>query len=161
MIIFSLFLLPSIVLALIGIACTLEQRYFLGSRKTVSHHKLNGHQIKTVKGSTLLSCGQSCLAEPRCVSTNFGVSEDNERVCELNDGGISLSSGSDARELTYAKGFIFSLYSSVFQISTDMKVRISYFTKEVKQVLQSHHLEFLSCTFIAFSFFLSLSFAYF
>ena len=130
MIIFSLFLLPSIVLELIGIACTLEQRYFLGSLKTVSHHKLNGRQIKSVKGSTLLSCGQSCLAEPRCVSTNFGVSEDKELVCELNDAGVSLLSGSD--ELTYAKGFIFSLYSSVSQISTDMKVRISYFTKEVK-----------------------------
>ena len=64
------------------------------------------------------------------MSTNFGVSEDKELVCELNDAGVSLLSGSD--ELTYAKGFIFSLFSSVSQISTDMKVRISYFTKEVK-----------------------------
>ena len=124
MAIFHFFWLRFIVLGLVGIACSLEQRYRLGSLKTVSHYKLDGHQIKTVKGSTLLSCGQSCLAEPRCVSTNFGVSEDNKLVCELNDGGVSLLSNNG---LTYAESFVFSLYSNVFLIGTDMKVRICFY----------------------------------
>ena len=59
-----------------------EQRSILGALKTVSHHKLNGHQIKILKGSTLLSCAQSCLAEPKCVSTNFGISPAEKKpVC--------------------------------------------------------------------------------
>ena len=111
-----------LILGLIGNTCGVEQRYRLGSLKTVSNYRLEGHKIKTVKGTTLLSCGQSCLAEPRCVSTNFGVSE-NKPVCELNDIGLSLLSNS---ELKYAEGFIFSLYPSVILIGTDMKVRICY-----------------------------------
>ena len=110
-----------IVLGLIEITCSFEQRYLLGAVNTVSHYKLNGYQIKTVKGSTLLSCGQSCLAEPRCISTNFGVSEDNNHVCELNNHGVSLLAN---EELTYAKEFIFSLYSSVSLLS-GMKVRFT------------------------------------
>ncbi|KAL9975574.1 hypothetical protein ACROYT_G012750 [Oculina patagonica] len=96
---------------------SLEQRHIQGALKTVPHHKLDGHQIKILKGSTLLSCAQSCLAESKCVSTNFGVSPaDNKPVCELNDHGVSLLSND---ELEYAKGFVFSLYSETFQASID------------------------------------------
>ena len=115
-------LLRFIVLGLIKNTCGVEQRYRLGSLKSVSHYRLDGHKIKTVKGTTLLSCGQSCLAEPRCVSTNFGVSE-NKLVCELNDTGVSLLSNS---KLKYAEGFIFSLYPSVILIGTAMKVRFCF-----------------------------------
>ena len=115
-------LLRFIVLGLIGNTCGVEQRYRLGSLKTVSNYRLDGHKIKTVKGTTLLSCGQSCLAEPRCVSTNFGVSE-NKLVCELNNIGVSsLSNG----ELAYAEGFIFSLYSHAILIGINIKVRIFF-----------------------------------
>ena len=80
----------------------------LGAIKTVPNHKLDGHQIKIIKGSSLLSCAQSCLAEPKCVSTNFGVSPAVKKlVCELNDYRISLLS---TDELEYAEGFVFSLY---------------------------------------------------
>ena len=100
----------------------LEQRHILGALKTVSHHKLDGHQIKILKGSSLLSCAQSCLAEPKCVSTNFGIPPaENKFVCELNDRGVSLLSND---ELEYAEGFVFSLYSETFQTSVDVEVRI-------------------------------------
>ena len=96
-----------------------EQRNILGATKTVFHHKLEGHQIKILKGSTLLSCAQSCLAEPNCVSTNFGVSPvENKLVCELNDHSVSLISNDD---LLYAEGYIFSLYSETFQTSGSVK----------------------------------------
>ncbi|KAL9975575.1 hypothetical protein ACROYT_G012751 [Oculina patagonica] len=99
---------------------SLEQRHILGALKTVSNHKLNGHQIKVLKGSTLLSCAQSCLAEPKCVSTNFGVPPAEVKpVCELNDRSVSLLSND---ELEYAEGFVFSLYSETFQTAgSDMK----------------------------------------
>ena len=99
-----------------------EQRHILGALKTVSYHKLGGHQIKILKGSTLLSCAQSCLTEPNCVSTNFGVSPvDNKLVCELNDRRVSLISND---ELIYAEGYIFSLYSETLQTSrSDKKVK--------------------------------------
>ena len=97
-----------------------EQRHTLGALKTVSHHKLNGHQIKILKGSTLLSCAQSCLADPKCVSTNFGISSvEKMLVCELNDRGVSLLSDD---ELEYAEGFVFSLYSEMIQSGSAMKV---------------------------------------
>jgi len=104
-----------------------DQRHILGALKTVSHHKLEGHQLKTLKGSTLLSCAQSCLTEPNCVSTNFGVSPvQNKLVCELNDHRASLMSND---ELIYAEGFVFSVYSETFQTSGfDMKVRDILFT---------------------------------
>ena len=101
---------------------SIEQRHILGALKTVSHHKLDGHQIKILKGSTLLSCAQSCLAEPKCVSTNFGIPPAEKKlVCELNDRGVSLLSND---ELEYAEGFVFSLYSEVFQTDSDTRVRI-------------------------------------
>ena len=127
MIVLSFLSLHFIILGYIEITCSFEQRYLLGSIKTVPHYKLNGHQIETVEtveGSTLLSCAQSCLAEPRCISTNFGVSEDNKLVCELNNRDVSLLSN---EELTYAEGFTFSLYSSVSIIGTDMKVSFFFF----------------------------------
>lgn len=99
-----------------------EQRHILGALKTVSHHKLEGHQIKILRGSTLLSCAQLCFTEPNCVSTNFGVSSvENKLVCELNDHRVSLISNN---ELLYAEGFIFSLYSDTFQTArSDKKVK--------------------------------------
>ena len=103
-----------------------EQRHILGAVKTVSHHKLEGHQIKILKGSTLLSCAQSCLKEPKCVSTNFGVSpEENKLVCELNDRRVSLVSND---ELLYAEGYVFSLYSETFLTGSRMKVGDILFT---------------------------------
>lgn len=96
------------------IAC-FEQRYVQGSVKTVPHYKLKGHQIKTLNVSSLLSCAQLCLAEPRCVSTNFGISDDNNFVCELNNcGTISFQSH---RQLTYEERFVFSHYSDRFPVS--------------------------------------------
>lgn len=116
----GLMLLLATMLQLLGVTCSLEQRYRQGALKTVLNHKLDDHQIRTLKGSTLLSCAHSCLAEPRCVSTNFGVSlAGNNLVCELNDRGASLVSGD---ELVYSKGFTFSVYSASFQSSMDMKV---------------------------------------
>ena len=113
MLIFSFLLLPLSGLSLFAVNFGLaEQRSRFGALKTVQNSKLNGHQIEIFKRSspTLLSCAQSCLANHRCESTNFGISEDNETVCELNDLGISILGN---EKLTYAKGFIFSLFSKV------------------------------------------------
>ena len=114
MLIFSFLLLPLSILSLFAVNFGLaEQRSRYGALKTVENFKLNGHQIQIVKTSapTLLSCAQSCLANHRCQSTNFGISEDNaEAVCELNDLGISFLGN---EKQTYAKGFIFSLFSRV------------------------------------------------
>ena len=111
MLIFNFLLLPLSVLSLFAVNFGLaEQRSRFGAFKTVENFKLNGHQIQIFKRSapTLLSCAPSCLANHRCQSTNFGISEDNEAVCELNDFGISILGN---EKLTYAKGFIFSLFS--------------------------------------------------
>ena len=124
---FNMNALLIILLLFITLQCinSLERRHIQGALKTVSHHKLNSHQIKVLNRSTLLSCAQSCLAEPSCVSTNFGVSPaENKLVCELNDRGVSLFSND---ELEYAEGFVFSLYSETFQTSTDRKVGTIYF----------------------------------
>ena len=114
-------------IAAIRFAWSLEQRHILSALKTVLHHKLEGHQIKILKGSTLLSCAQSCLREPKCVSTNFGVSPmENKLVCELNDHRVSLLSND---ELLNAEGYVFSLYSETFQTAgSDIKVRVILFT---------------------------------
>lgn len=114
---------------LIGIDCGLEQRYRVGSLKTVLNYKLQGHQIKTVKGTTLVSCGQSCLEDLRRASTNFGVLQDKKPVCELNDIGISLLS---KRELHRAEGFvlIFTPYSEVLPYKpADMEVFTNQLTR--------------------------------
>lgn len=111
----------------IRFAWSSEQRHILGALKTVLHHKLEGHQIKILKGSKLLSCAQSCLTEPKCVSTNFGVSPvENKLVCELNDHRVSLLSND---ELLYAEGYVFSLYSETFQTAGGgIKVGVILFT---------------------------------
>ena len=115
------FSLACFTFSMLGINCGLEQRYRVGSLKTVLNYKLQGHQIKTVKGTTLVSCGQWCLGDLRCASTNVGVSQDNELVCELNDVGISLLSN---EELHRAEGFVFTLYSEVLLHGIDMEVWI-------------------------------------
>lgn len=108
-------------LHIFGISCSFEQRYMQGAIKTVLDHRLNGHQIRTLNGSTSLSCAHSCLMETRCVSTNFGISSaENKLLCELNDhGGDSLISGD---ELMYAEGFTYSAYFPVFQSSINVMV---------------------------------------
>ena len=122
MIIFSFFPLLYILLRYTETTHGFEQRYLRGSVKTVPKHKLKGHQIKAVKCSSLLSCAHSCLAEPTCVSTNFGASEDNQFVCELNNRGVSLLHN---EELTFEEGFIFSLYFKISLIDINLKVRIT------------------------------------
>ena len=122
MIIFSFFPLLYILLRYTETTHGFEQRYLRGSVKTVPKYKLKGHQIKAVKCSSLLSCAHSCLAEPTCVSTNFGASEDNQFVCELNNRGVSLLHN---EELTFEEGFIFSLYFKISLIDINLKVRIT------------------------------------
>lgn len=110
MLLVSFLLLPFSSLSLFAVNFGLaEQRSRFGALKTVEDFKLIGHQIQILKrgSATQLSCAQSCLANHRCESINFGISEDNEAVCELNDLGSSLSVN---EKLTYAKGFIFSLF---------------------------------------------------
>ena len=109
---FSFLLYPLIVLGFFGITSRSEQRSRLGALKTVVNYKLFGHAIRILKGGylTQLSCAQSCLANMRCESTNFGVTEHNELVCELNDYGVPVLAD---QVLIYAKGFTFSSYSKV------------------------------------------------
>ncbi|XP_068678111.1 ALK tyrosine kinase receptor-like [Montipora foliosa] len=111
MFIFRFLLHHAMVLSLFGKTCGSEKRSRFGAVLTAVNYKLLGHQIQILKGGyqTLLSCAQLCLADKRCESTNFGVTGDNDVLCELNVHSIPfLSEG-----LTYAEGFTFSLYSKV------------------------------------------------
>ena len=89
------------------IAC-FEQRYLQGSVKTVPH--LRGTKLRHLNVSSLLSCAQLCLAEPTCVSTNFGISGDNNFVCELNNCG-TISFQPHQR---FEERFVFPHYSDRF-----------------------------------------------
>ena len=103
--------LHCILLGYTDIVTCFEQRYLQGSVKTVPHYKLKRHQIKTLNVFSLLSCAQLYLAEPRCVSTKFGISDDNNFVCELNN--CVTISFQPHQQLAYEERFVFPHYSAV------------------------------------------------
>ena len=106
----SIFLLFKMLFALASACKNSERRYTQGTVKTRIDFSLEGYTFKTLKASSLLSCGQFCLKRQACVSTNFKLpTEDEEGICELNNAGL-LDDG-DEESLVPHKGVVFSQYA--------------------------------------------------
>ena len=62
--------------------------------KTQENKQLMGYVVKRFDSPSLLSCGQQCLRNAWCTSTNFKLSskKDGEGTCELNKHDISVVS---------------------------------------------------------------------
>ena len=60
--------------------------------KTLENKQLLGYVVKRFDSPSLLSCGQQCLRNAWCTSTNFKLSskKDGEGTCELNKHDISV-----------------------------------------------------------------------
>ena len=60
--------------------------------KTQENKQLMGYVVERFDSPSLLSCGQQCLRNPWCTSTNFKLSseKDGEGTCELNKHDISV-----------------------------------------------------------------------
>ena len=84
----------------------LKSPNFVGAVITRASHKLRGHVLKSVPVPSQISCAQTCLMHPRCVSTNYGFSAG---LCELNDRGVGETVEAD-RVLEYHKEFVYSEY---------------------------------------------------
>ncbi|KAL9965911.1 hypothetical protein ACROYT_G029774 [Oculina patagonica] len=59
---------------------------------TLENKQLNGYVVKRFDSSSLLSCGQQCMRNEWCTSTNYKMSskKDGKGTCELNKHDISL-----------------------------------------------------------------------
>ena len=76
---------------------------------TQKNKQLIGHVAKQLESPSLLSCGQQCMRNAWCTSTNFQLSskKDEKGICELNKGEISLIKEND--DLHKQEGVIFSM----------------------------------------------------
>ena len=59
---------------------------------TRENKQLKGYAVKQFDSSSLLSCGQQCMRNAWCTSTNYKMSskKDGNGTCELNKHDISL-----------------------------------------------------------------------
>ena len=60
--------------------------------KTLENKQLKGYVVKRFDSPSLLSCGQQCMRNEWCTSTNYKMSskKDGKGTCELNKHDISL-----------------------------------------------------------------------
>ena len=60
--------------------------------KTVENKQLLGYVVRRLDSPSLLSCGQQCMRNEWCTSTNYKMSskKDGKGTCELNKHDISL-----------------------------------------------------------------------
>ncbi len=60
--------------------------------RTLENKRLKGYVVKRFDSPSLLSCGQQCMRNEWCTSTNYKLSskKDGKRTCELNKHDISL-----------------------------------------------------------------------
>ena len=86
----------------------IERRSILGAIITKKGFILQGFSFKRARVSSFTSCGQVCLKDPRCISTNFNFLniEDTRYGCELNNAGLQ-----EAVTLVLHKGVVFSQYA--------------------------------------------------
>ena len=86
----------------------IERRSTLGAIITKKGFILQGFSFKRARVSSFTSCGQVCLKDPRCISTNFNFLniEDTRYGCELNNAGLQ-----EAVTLVLHKGVVFSQYA--------------------------------------------------
>ena len=86
--------------------CTrIGRRSTLGAITSKSGFILQGFSFKRARVSSFISCGQVCLKDPRCISTNFLI-EDKRYGCELNNAGLQ-----EDVTLVLHKGVVFSQYA--------------------------------------------------
>ena len=57
--------------------------------RTLKNKQLKGYVVKGFDSPSLLSCGQQCIRNEWCTSTNYKI-KDGKGTCELNKHDISL-----------------------------------------------------------------------
>jgi len=84
---------------------------------TRENKQLKGYVVKRFDSPGLLSCGQLCMRNAWCTSTNFKMSskKDGKGACELNKHDISLINKN--AEFVVEKGVTFSMLLKVNRIS--------------------------------------------
>ena len=80
---------------------------------TQEDKQLMGYVVKRIHSPSLLSCGQQCLRNAWCTSTNFKLSskKDGEGTCELNKHDFSVTD--ENINLYDQLGFTFSMLLKV------------------------------------------------
>ena len=81
--------------------------------KPWENKQLMGYVVKRFDSPSLLSCGQQCLRNAWCTSTNFKLSskKDGEGTCELNKHDISVVN--ENNKFSDQEGVTFSLLLKV------------------------------------------------
>ena len=81
--------------------------------RTLENKQLKGYVVKRFDSSSLLSCGQQCMRNEWCTSTNYKMSskKDGKGTCELNKHDISLIN--DNSKFLDQQGITFSLLLKV------------------------------------------------
>ena len=76
---------------------------------TQKNKQLISHVAKQFESPSLLSCGQQCMRNAWCTSTNFQLSskKDEKGICELNKGEISLIN--ENNDFHKHEGVVFSM----------------------------------------------------
>ena len=101
-----------------GIAVFFEEvnadpTFFRSSYFTTRENKqLKGYVVKRFDSPSLLSCGQQCMGNDWCTSTNYKMSsrKDGKGTCELNKHNISLNEDTNFRD---QQGVTFSMLLKV------------------------------------------------
>ena len=79
--------------------------------RTLENKQLKGYVVKRFDSPSLLSCGQQCMRNDWCTSTNYKMSskKDGKGTCELNKHDISLNIINENTNFNYQQGVIFSM----------------------------------------------------
>ena len=94
---------------------------------TLQNKQLEGYVVKRFDSPSLLSCGQQCMRNAWCTSTNYKMSskKDGKGTCELNKHDISLID--ENAEFVVQKGVTFSMLLKVNMQNFMNKINISSF----------------------------------
>ena len=105
--------------------------------KTQENKKLLGYVVKQFDSPSLLSCGQQCLRNAWCTSTNFKMSskKDGEGTCELNKHDISVVN----ENINFAdqEGVTFSVLLKVIQVLLYSKFKISILILNIRYTVHT------------------------
>ena len=80
---------------------------------TWENKQLKGYVVKRFDSPSLLSCGQQCMRNAWCTSTNYKVSskKDSKGTCELNNHDVSIIN--ENAEFVVQQGVTFSMLLKV------------------------------------------------
>ena len=94
---------------------------------TLENKQLEGYVVKRLDSPSLLSCGQQCMRNAWCTSTNYKMSskKDGKGTCDLNKHDISLID--ENAEFVVQKGVTFSMLLKVNMQNFMNKINISSF----------------------------------